>query len=37
MQHAEHEKIDEDLMNIAKILIGGLIAAFVLAIVLSVS
>ena len=34
MQPAEHEKIDKDLMNIAKILIGGMIAAFVLAIVL---
>ena len=35
MQHAEHERIDKDLMNIAKILIGGLIAAFILALVLS--
>ncbi len=37
MQQAEHQNIDKDLMNIAKILIGGLIAAFVLAIVLAVN
>ncbi len=37
MQHAEHESIDKDLMNIAKILIGGLIAAFILAIALSLA
>ncbi len=37
MQHIESEKIDKDLMNIAKILIGGLVVAFILAIVLAVS
>ncbi len=34
MQHTEHESIHPDLLNIAKILIGGLIVAFVVALFL---
>lgn len=37
MQHTEHEKIDPDLMSIARILIGGLLVAFVVAIVLTLA
>ena len=34
MQHTEDDKIHPDLMNIAKILIGGMLVAFVFALVL---